>query len=91
MRVHASKLMTETVSVDEKGRVVLPKKIREEAKIAVNAKLIARTKEVGTVELSDPEVLASKARKIGAKKLSGWKEEDHEATAFLVRSMKAKR
>ena len=83
-------LMTETVSIDGKGRLVLPKKVREEARIGVNAKLVARASGVGTVELSDPKVLVARAREIGARKLAGWKEEEHEATAYLLRSVKAK-
>ena len=47
----------------------MPKKIREEAHISVNAKLIARAIGLGMVELSDPGVLAKRAREIGRKKL----------------------
>ena len=79
--------MSETVSVDAKGRLVLPKKVREAAGIRGGAELLARVSEVGMVELSDPEVLRARAREIGAKKLEGWKEESHEATAYLVRSV----
>lgn len=82
--------MNETVSVDEKGRLVLPKRVREEAHIRVNTKLVAKASGVGRVELSDPRVLAMKAQEIGRKKLSGWREEDHEAAAYLLGSMKAK-
>jgi bifunctional DNA-binding transcriptional regulator/antitoxin component of YhaV-PrlF toxin-antitoxin module len=82
--------MKETVSVDAKGRLVLPKKIREEARIGVNTKLVARASGVGRVELSDPRILTTKAQAIGGKKLAGWKEESHEATAHLIASMKAK-
>jgi bifunctional DNA-binding transcriptional regulator/antitoxin component of YhaV-PrlF toxin-antitoxin module len=82
--------MSETVSIDEKGRLVLPKKIRQEARIGTKTKLVVRASGVGRVELSDPRVLTAQAQDIGAKKLSGWKEEDHEATAYLLGSMKSK-
>ena len=81
--------MSETVSVDEKGRLVLPKKVREKARIGVNVKLVAKASGVGRVELSDPRILIAQAQEIGAKKLSGWKEEDHKATAYLLRSIRA--
>ncbi len=83
--------MSETVSVDEKGRLVLPKEVREKARIGVNVKLIARASGVGRVELSDPKVLIAQAQEIGTKKLAGLKEEDHSATSYLLRSMRAKK
>jgi bifunctional DNA-binding transcriptional regulator/antitoxin component of YhaV-PrlF toxin-antitoxin module len=82
--------MGETVQVDEKGRVVLPKKVREVARIGVNTKLVAKASGIGVVELSDPRVFVVRARDIGAKKLTGWKEENHEATSYLVKSVKTK-
>jgi bifunctional DNA-binding transcriptional regulator/antitoxin component of YhaV-PrlF toxin-antitoxin module len=82
--------VNETVSVDEKGRLVLPKKIREEARIGVKTKLLARASGVGRVELSDPRILTVEAQGIGGKKLAGWREEDHEATVYLLGSLKAK-
>ncbi len=82
--------MSETTTVDEKGRLVLPKKIREEARIRTNAILVAKASGVGRVELYDPAVLAAKARDIGARKLAGWREDNHEAASYLLRSMKGK-
>ncbi len=82
--------MNETVSIDEKGRLVLPKKIREEAHIGFNTKLVVRASGVGRVELSDPKILTTKAQEIGGKKLAGWSEEEHEATDYLLGFMKAK-
>lgn len=83
--------MSEIVSINEKGWLVLPKKVREEARVGVKAKLVARASGVGRVELYDPKVLVAQAREIGAEKLAGWKEEEHEAAAYLLRSTKAKK
>ncbi len=80
--------MDETVSVDKKGRLVLPKRVRVQAGIAVNQELVVRAAGVGRVELLDPNVLMARAREIGSKKLAGWKETEHEATAYVQRSMK---
>ena len=82
--------MSETVSVDGKGRLVLPKKVREKARIGVNVKLLAKASGVGRVELSDPTILIAQAQEIGAKKLAGWREKDHQATTYLLRAMRAK-
>ena len=65
----------------------MPKKVRVEAHIGLQSKLVARAAGIGRVELFDPQVLTSKAQEIGAKKLTGWKEEDHEATRYLLEAM----
>ena len=80
--------MGEEVSMDKKGRLVLPKKVRVEAHIDVERQLVARAVGVGRVELLDPEVLSAKAQEVGKKKLAGWREEEHEATDTLFESMK---
>ncbi|MFH2111340.1 MAG: hypothetical protein ABIJ47_08795 [Candidatus Bathyarchaeota archaeon] len=77
--------MGETVTMDDKGRLVLPKKIREEARIKANTVLVVNVKEEGHVELIDPETLMRKAREVGAAKLKGWAEEDHEATRLITK------
>ena len=80
--------MSETVSIDKKGRLVLPKRVRAEAHIDVDRKLVARATGIGRVELFDPDILSAKAQEIGRKKLAGWKEEEHEATDYAHISMK---
>ncbi len=83
--------MSETIFVDRKGRLVLPKKVREKARIGVNTRLVVKVSDVGRIELFDPDILLSKAQEIGAKKLTGWREEDHEVTSLLLGYMKDKR
>ena len=82
--------MSEMVALDKKGRLVLPKKIREEAHISLGTELVVRVSGVGSVELSDPAILTAKAQEIGGKRLAGWNEADHEATAYLLGAMKRK-
>jgi bifunctional DNA-binding transcriptional regulator/antitoxin component of YhaV-PrlF toxin-antitoxin module len=82
--------MNETVSVDSKGRLVLPKKTRLEAGIDVNHRLVVRATGIGRVELLDTSVLMARAQQIGSRKLAGWDEADHEAVAYVRRSMKRK-
>jgi bifunctional DNA-binding transcriptional regulator/antitoxin component of YhaV-PrlF toxin-antitoxin module len=82
--------VSQTVSVDKKGRLVLPKKIRAEAHINVERKLVARAAGIGRVELFDPVVLDAKAQEIGKKKLLGWREEDHDATGYAEELVRAR-
>lgn len=72
-----------TVTLDKKGRLVLPKKVRVGARINVNSRLVVRVRGVGEVELFDPDLMMRRAQKIGVKKLAGWREEDHEAAELL--------
>ncbi len=80
--------MAETVKLDKKGRLVVPKKIREETRIRIDTTLIARAKGEGQIELIDPSILLKKARAIGGKKLAGWREDVHEATKLLAKLAK---
>ena len=73
-----------SVTVDEKGRLVLPKKVREKARIRANSKLVAEAKGEGQIELFDPDLLMRRAQNVGSRKLSGWREKDHEATELLI-------
>jgi bifunctional DNA-binding transcriptional regulator/antitoxin component of YhaV-PrlF toxin-antitoxin module len=75
--------MSESVTMDEKGRLVLPKRVRESARISPNTKLVAVARGVGVVELYDLALSIAKAQEIGAKKLAGWREEDHETDALV--------
>lgn len=63
-------------------------KSRKQAQIGINVRLVARVSGSGKVELSDYSILLAKARETGAKKLAGWKEEDHDDTACMMRTLK---
>jgi bifunctional DNA-binding transcriptional regulator/antitoxin component of YhaV-PrlF toxin-antitoxin module len=82
--------MSEPVSIDRKGRLVLPKRVRAEAHIDVATHLVAKVIGVGRVELLDPEVLSAMAQEIGGRKLVGWREDKHEATQHLYELAKEK-
>ncbi|MCJ7610413.1 AbrB/MazE/SpoVT family DNA-binding domain-containing protein [Candidatus Bathyarchaeota archaeon] len=75
--------MDETAVVDEKGRLVLPKRIRDEAQIRARSKLVIRAIGEGRIELFDPDLLMRRAQDLGSRKLVGWQEEDHEASEVL--------
>lgn len=82
--------VSDTVTLDEKGRLVLPKKVREAAQIGPSTKLVARAKGVGAVELCDLGLLVARAQEIGARRLAGWREEDHETDALVFELAKRK-
>jgi len=82
--------VSEIVSIDKKGRLVLPKKVRTEAGIGLEKRLVARATGIGRVELFDPEVLEAKAMEIGEKKLAGWKEESHQAAGYVEELVKSR-
>lgn len=78
--------MSESVTVDEKGRMVLPKRVRIEAGIKPGSRLLAEVKGLGIVELRDSTALIDKVRGVAAKKLSGWKEEEHKEDRMLLKA-----
>lgn len=83
--------MSVTVTIDEKGRLILPKKVREKAGIKANTRLVAEVKGEGRIELFDPDLLMRRAQEVGSRKLAGWREEDHEAAEILSRLMKERK
>jgi bifunctional DNA-binding transcriptional regulator/antitoxin component of YhaV-PrlF toxin-antitoxin module len=83
--------VSEIVSIDKKGRLVLPKKVRTEAGINLEKRLVARATGIGRVELFDPEILEAEAQEIGKKKLYGWSEENHQATKYVEELVKTRR
>jgi AbrB family looped-hinge helix DNA binding protein len=80
--------MSETVTIDRKGRLVLPKRVRERAGIRPRTKLLAEVRGPGIVELRDSTALLEKVREVAAKKLTGWKEAEHEEDRTLMKLAK---
>lgn len=54
--------VSETVTLDRKGRLVLPKGIREAAHLRVNATLVIGATGEGHIELLDPALLLRKGQ-----------------------------
>jgi len=69
--------MTETITIDEKGRMVLPKRVREKAGIKLGSRLIVDVRGPGVVEIRDAAILIERVHRVAAKKLTGWREEEH--------------
>jgi AbrB family looped-hinge helix DNA binding protein len=67
-----------TVQIDAKGRLVIPKEVREEGGISVPGELLVTVEGLGKIGLQSAEARLRKAQQIGVKKLSSWKESKHE-------------
>lgn len=67
-----------TVEMDSKGRLVIPKEIREQSGISAPSELLVTVEGVGKIGLQSAEAKLRKAQDIGRKKLSSWGERRHE-------------
>ena len=77
--------MAQTATIDEKGRILLPHDARRKAGIGPRAKLLVEVRGRGIIELKDYERLTREVEKVAAKKLTGWKEEEHKEENLLTR------
>ncbi len=76
--------MAKVVNLDKKGRIIIPKKIRERAKIRAPAKLLVLTKAPGHIEVVMVSEDLETSAKIASRKLKGWKEEEHKGEELLM-------
>lgn len=74
--------MSIVVNIDEKGRLIIPRKIREKTRMSTPGKVLVEAKDK-SVELVPVSGALERAKKIAAKKLKGWKEEKHEEEKLL--------
>jgi len=74
-----------TVEIDSKGRLVVPKDVREQCEISVPSELVVVVEGVGRISLQSVEVNLKNAQQIGRKKLSSWVEERHEEDRVVRR------
>jgi bifunctional DNA-binding transcriptional regulator/antitoxin component of YhaV-PrlF toxin-antitoxin module len=82
--------MAQSVTLDERGRVLLPSDARRKAGIKPKAKLLVEVRGAGVIELKDYDALSRQVRKVAAKKLSGWREEEHREDKLLMRLSRTK-
>lgn len=71
-------IVMKNVEVDAKGRLVIPKEVREESGISAPCELLITVEGVGKIGLQSVEAKLRKAQQIGRKKLSSWIEGRHE-------------
>lgn len=74
--------------MDKKGRIVIPKDVRDAAKIRVPAKLLAIAKDRGKIELIIVDAGMKTAKAIAKRRFAGWRERDHEADSLAIELLK---
>jgi AbrB family looped-hinge helix DNA binding protein len=67
-----------TVEIDSKGRVVIPKEIRQQSGISAPSSLLITVEGEGRITLQSVEANLKNAQQIGRRKLRSWMEERHE-------------
>lgn len=77
--------MSESVTIDEKGRLVIPRDARRRAGLKAGSRLLVDVRGPGIIELRDYETLSRAVKKIAAEKLSGWREEAHKEDKLLLK------
>jgi len=75
--------MEYVVSIDERGRVLIPGEVRRRVGLKGRSRVLVRVREDGVIELIPLEKLFSEASKIFEEKFRGWREEEHEASRIL--------
>jgi len=73
-----------TVQLDEKGRVVLRKRILEAAGIEAPCTMLALPRGSGVIEFRAVSGDLSRAQRIAAVKLQRWREEEHRGEKQLL-------
>jgi AbrB family looped-hinge helix DNA binding protein len=67
-----------TVEIDSKGRVVIPRDVREQSGISAPSELVVSVEGEGRISLQSVEANLKNAQQIGRRKLGSWREELHE-------------
>ncbi|RLG84822.1 MAG: AbrB family transcriptional regulator [Thermoprotei archaeon] len=75
--------MEYVVSIDERGRVLIPGEVRRRVGLKGRSRVLVRVREDGVIELVPLEKLFSEVSKIFEEKFRGWREEEHEASRIL--------
>jgi len=71
------------VSIDKRGRILLPSEVRKRIGVKERSKLALRVRDDGVVELISLDKLRDEVAKVFEEKFKGWREEDHEASKLL--------
>ena len=74
-----------TVEIDPKGRVVIPKDVREQSGIIAPGELLVTVEGAGKITLQSAEMTLKRAQEIGRRKLRSWTESKHEEDKLAYR------
>ena len=72
------------VTVDDRGRILLPADVRRKLGLRKGSKLILRVAEDGRLEVVPLERELERVAEVFRRKFAGWREENREATAALL-------
>jgi len=67
-----------TIEIDPKGRVVIPKDVRERSGISAPGELVVTVEGTGKITLQSSEASLKRAQQVGRKKLRSWRESRHD-------------
>jgi AbrB family looped-hinge helix DNA binding protein len=71
------------VRLDSRGRLLLPREVREALGLREGSQLAVRVRSDGVIELVPVERLRERVAEAFRRRMKGWREEDHEATRLL--------
>lgn len=74
-----------TIEIDRKGRVVIPKEIRELSRIPAPGELLVTVEGAGKIVLQSIETNLRKAQQIGRRRLASWSEIRHEEDKLALK------
>jgi len=81
--------MEYVVSIDERGRIVLPAEVRRRLGLKSKRKVLIRVRDDGVIELIIMDKIYNDIARVFEEKFKNWREEDHEASKLLLRVMKS--
>jgi bifunctional DNA-binding transcriptional regulator/antitoxin component of YhaV-PrlF toxin-antitoxin module len=77
--------MSKIITMDRRSRIVIPKDVRDAAKINMPTKLLAITTGNGRIELIVIDLEMKTARSIATRKFARWREGNHEADSLAFK------
>ncbi len=80
--------MEYVVTINERGRIVLPSEVRRLLGIKGKSKVIIKVRSNGIIELIPFNKIYNEVARVFEEKFQGRKEEDHEASKLLFKLVK---
>jgi len=78
-------IMEFVVSIDERGRILLPSELRRRLGFRKGDKVVIKVRDEGVIELYLLSRLYSKVSSVFEEKFKNWREVDHEASKLLFK------
>ncbi|AEM39618.1 transcriptional regulator, AbrB family [Pyrolobus fumarii 1A] len=75
--------MQRVVRLDSRGRILLPREVREALGLREGSKIAIRVRSDNVIELVPLDKLYERVSRVFREKMRDWREEEHEATRVL--------